>query len=357
MKRLCQLGSAAALVLATSMGCNKTANPVVPAGAAVLHLNIPSKILSRLSKTVSNQSVVPVSGQGALEYYLSTAGQAPVTGVILFNDGSQVGNVFINLPQAGLWLVATEWFEVSNPLLGTKNPSAKLVLPGLNANPEFVGADQVNVQGTTSFTLNMEDIGSTGGEGTCYNGTITDSTDCDFGLNGAWVDLYTFNNGVEAASNTSVASVADIQALYDPVTTLSTYLSSPMGATYTYLGNGDLVNFPVVPAGASFYPDTIAAKTAVVGSAAASIATNDIFVVKGPETNQMVWLQVWINNNVCTAGPGGSSLMQFWYVYNNENLNYMKFDETTNGHINCNQNTVPTATPTSTSTPTPTATP
>ena len=100
----------------------------------------------------------------------------------------------------------------------------------------------------TSFTLNMEDIGSTGGEGTCYNGTITDSTDCDFGLNGAWVDLYTFNNGVEAASNTSVASVADIQALYDPVTTLSTYLSSPMGATYTYLGNGDLVNFPVVPA-------------------------------------------------------------------------------------------------------------
>lgn len=351
VKKISQFGLVAALVLAGALGCNKNASPVVPANSAVLHLTLPSKIPNSLSKTVSSQSTIPVSGQGALEYFLSAEGQAPVTGVILFNDGSQVGNIFINLPKAGVWLVAAEWFAVSSISAGVKSPKAQLVLPGYNTSPEFAGADEVNVQGTTSFTLNMEQI-SNQTEGICYNGDMTDSTNlCDFNLGGvSWQDLYSFNTGVEFASNTTVASVADIQALYDPVTTLSTYFGSLTGASFAYLGNGDLVNFPVVPGGATFYPNTVAAKAAVVGSAAASITANDIFVVKGPEPNQMVWFQIWIDNPNCSLSPN-SSLIQFWYVYNNEGLNYMKFDETANGHLNCNQNTVPTFTPTPTATP------
>ncbi len=165
----------------------------------------------------------------------------------------------------------------------------------------------------------------------------TDPTDCDYLLNGVWVDLFTFNTGLESASPTG--GIGDIQALYDPVTTNSTYLGSDTGSTYAYLGNGDLVNFPVVPSDAVFYPNTVAAKAAVVGSAAASITVNDIFAVKVPSSNALVWLQVWIDNNAC-GGATNSSLMQFWFVYQNEGLNYMKFDQTANGAANCNQNNI-----------------
>jgi hypothetical protein len=327
-------------------GCRK-ADPVVPANAAVLNLVIPAKILKAITKAppkkVAAQDAVPDSGEGALEYYLAADGEAPVTGVILFNSGSNVGNFFINLPKAGNWLVSAEWFGLSTPEAGSKKVKSQLVVPGLNATPEFVGADMVNVQGNTSFTLNMEDINDD--ESSCYNANLTDPSSCDYvTLGGAWYDLYSFNSGTFSAS-VSTGATGDVQALYDPVTTLSTYLGSDTGATYVYLGNGDLVNFPFVPANAVFYPDTVAAKAAVVGSAAASIAVNDIFAVKIPSANAMVWLQVWIDNNAC-GGPPYSSFMQFWFVYNNEGLNYMKFDQTANGTANCNQNTPPTPTPT-----------
>ncbi|HTC20524.1 MAG TPA: hypothetical protein VK859_06745 [bacterium] len=324
-------------------GCRK-ADPVVPANAAVLNLVIPAKILKAITKAppkkVAAQDAVPDSSEGALEYYLAADGEAPVTGVILFDSGSNVGNFFINLPKAGNWLVSGEWFSLSVPEEGVKKVKSQLVVPGLNASPEFVGADMVNVQGTTSFTLNMEDIAST--ESNCYNGNITDPLSCDFGTN--WLDLYSFNSGT--ASDSQEDGTGDIQALFDPVTTNTTYLGSDTGATYDYLGNGDLVNFPVVPSNAVFYPDTVAAKTAVVGSAAASITTNDIFAVKVPSTNALVWLQIWIDNVCGSETELNSSLIQFWFVYNNEGSNYMKFDQTANGAANCNQNTPPTPTPT-----------
>lgn len=345
VKKLWSIGLLSGLVLAAAAGCNKASAPVIPAGSSVLHLNIPSRVQALLFKkapsTVTAQNAVPISGQGALEYYMVTDGAAPVTGVILFSDVSQIGSIFINLPKAGTWLVAAELFSVSNPQVGVRRPTAQLVLPGLYSNPEFVGADQVDVQGTTSFTLNMEDIG-TGTESNCYSGTLTDATNCDFLLNGVWVDLFSFNNGVEAASNTSTASASDIQGLFDSLTN-STYLGSPAGATYAYLGNGDLVNYAFVPNGTTFYPDTLQAKGAVLGAASAAMTVNDIFVIKGPETNQMVWFQPWTYGPDCTTG---SALMQFWFVYNNEGLNYMKFDQTANGLANCNQNTLPTPTPT-----------
>lgn len=348
VKKLYYFGTIAVLLVAP-LACNKAASPVIPAGSSVLHLTVPSKIQSLLFKSKTGNptasTTAPLGGEVALEYYLSAEGQAPVTGVLFFADGSQMGNIYLNLPKAGTWLVAAELFSVSNPLIGAKNPSAKLVLPGLVANPEFVGADIVDIQGTTSFTLNMEDIDS-GTESGCYNGIITDLTDCDYNLGGvSWQDLFTFDSGASAASTVVGLTTGDILASFDAATN-STYLGSPSGgASFAYLGNGDLVNFPQVPSGAAFYPDTISAKTAVAGAASAAITVNDIFVVKIPSQNAMVWLQVWINNNVCTAGPGGSSLMQFWFVYNKENLDYMKFDQTTYGLFNCNQNPTPTPLP------------
>ena len=339
------------------VGCHKPANPVIPANSAVLNLVIPSKILNALStaksmKTISKAAVPDVS-MGAFEYYLTTDGEAPVTGTIVYNSGSYVGNIFINLPKAGNWLVSGEWFDLSILNGGVKKPTSKLAVPGFISAPEFVGADMVNVQGTTSFTLNMEDIGVGGGEYTCYQSNLTDPTSCDYvTLGGAWYDLYSFNSGLFQDSTTG--GTGDMEAMYDPVTTNSTYLSAtntpyfgagppppppPLPSIFTYLGNGDLVNFPVVPSNAKFYPDTIAAKAAVVGSAAASITVNDIFAVKVPSTNALVWLQVWIDNNAC-GGPTNSTFMQFWFVYQDEGLNYMKFDQTANGAANCNQNTI-----------------
>ncbi len=190
-------------------GCKQPSNPVIPAGAAVLHLTIPSFVLnskpSAKSLKISPKDVVPDGNEGAFEYYLVADGQAPVTGVILYNSGSDVGNIYINLPKAGNWLVSGEWFYVYNPNAGSKNPGgvavksgSKLVISGLADYPEFVGADVVNVQGTTSFTLNMEDIGYQ--EYNCYQANLTDATDCDYNLGGAppllgsWPDFYSFDS-------------------------------------------------------------------------------------------------------------------------------------------------------------------
>jgi hypothetical protein len=346
--------AAGAFILTGLMaGCDKAAHPVIPANSAVLNLVIPAKILdshpaAKLGKASSKASV-PDSNGGAFEYYLATDGEAPVTGVVPFNSGSQVGSIFINLPKAGKWLVSGEWFYTYNPNAGSFKPVSKLALPGLNAIPEFAGAAMVNVQGTTPFTLNMEDIGYQ--EYNCYKANLTDATNCDFNLGGAsWQDLYSFDSG--AMSDSVSAGTGDLQALYD-VTTLSTYMAAPpyLGAgppppacTFTYLGNGDLVNFPLVPVGAVYYPDTLQAKTAAVGSAAATIAGGDIFVVTIPSTNAVAWMQFNAPSYDCALAPS-SSLVSFIFIYNNEGLNYMKFDETTSGRVNCNLNPTPTPTP------------
>lgn len=261
-KTLFPLLAGALLLTGWMAGCKKPVNPVVPANSAVLNLVIPQQILNskpsaKVLKAIAKESV-PDSSEGAFEYYLVAAGEAPVTGVILFNSGSDVGNFYINLPKAGNWIVSGEWFYVYNPedtveKNASKTASPKLVIPGLAAEPEFVGAGEVNVQGTTSFTLNMEDIGYQ--EYECYYGNLTDSTDCDYNLGGgttlyagSWEDLFSFNSGAVTAS--IFGGTGDMQALFD-ATTQSTYLSGPPSSPtagppptppsiFTYLGNGDL---------------------------------------------------------------------------------------------------------------------
>lgn len=263
-----------------------------------------------------------------------------------------MSNIFINLPKPGNWVVAAEWFDVYTYTDTTKPMPSKLDLgPSLTVQPLFAGADRVNVQGVTPFTLAMGEFFNTG-EGVCYNGNLTDNTNCDSYPTYDWVDLYSFDT--DALSSSVTSSTGDIQAQWDS-TSNSTVLGSLSNANiYAYVGNGDLVNYPMIPSNATFYATTALAKAAVVGAASAAIVQNDIFAVKVPSTNGMAWVQIWLTNQMnssqgnCVATTA-SSLMQFWFIYNKEGVNYMKFDETTYGHTNCNQNTYiapPAPTPT-----------
>ncbi len=328
-------------------GCGKSDNPVVPANSAVLQLSLPPGILNAAaSKTVKKgaKDSIPSSGMGILEYNLVTAGEAPVTGQILYNDGSTVGDVILPLPKAGKWVVSAEWFAVAPFSAGARKGVAYINPgPGMVATAEFAGADMVDVQGTTSFTLNMEDIGYQ--EFSCYeDNDITDPLDADYNLGGvSWYDFYTFDSGVESASVSG--STGDVEASYD-TTTASTYFTAPSPPAafyipppnnYAYLGNGDFVNFPVISDKASFFASTLQAKAAVLGSAGSTVVGGDIFAVKVPSTGGMAWVQFGAPN-VGFPLTNGSSFNTFQYIYNKTGLPYMKFDETTNGRANCNLN-------------------
>ncbi len=324
-------------------GCNKNNSPVIPAGSAVLKLTIPAKILNSVPSSKSLRMAkgltVPDSSQGRLKYFMVNSGEAPVTGSIDFASGSQVGEVAINLPKAGKWIVSAEWFYTYNPNAGSANPSRAFPKVALVEVPEFVGADMVDVQGTTPFTLNLEDIGYS--EYACYSNYLTDPNDCDYGLNGNFYDYYSFDSGVAFPATLALAT-PDIQAVFDAATT-STYFTSPVPGNspvpiYAYLGTGDLVNFPVLPDNTVFYSTTLQAKAAVLGQASAALTPLDVFVVKVPSTNGLAWLQIDTQSFTCAAAPS-SALLYFWFVYNNQGLNYMKFQETTDGHLYCNLNT------------------
>jgi len=331
-------------------GCGQSGAPVIPASSAsVLTLSIPAKVLNSKphsltassTKKTNASNALPDTSMGRLKYYITTADQSPVTGLLDFGSGSEVGTITIPLPKDGKYLVSAEWFYIYNPSLGGAKPlsSVNAAVPTSTfvEVPEFVGADAVTVQGTTSLVLDMEDIGYS--EYSCYSNYLTDPSNCDYTPVLAYYDLYSFDSGVLSSSLTGGAG--DIQASFD-ATTSSTYFSSPVpGASpvpiYTYLGNGDLVNFPSLPAGAVFYPDTLQAKTAVLGSASSVLALNDVFVVKVPSTNGIAWVQISGQSFDCAAPPS-SALIRFWFIYNSQGLNYMKFQQTTNGNINCNQN-------------------
>ncbi len=328
-------------------GCDKSGAPVVPSSEAVLNLTIPKFVLNSkpsaaVLKKLGAKNTLPDTSQGMILYHLTAEGQAPVTGEVDFNSGSEVGTITIPLPKAGVWLVAAEWFYLYNPSAGVVVPK---IPAGLSAIPEFAGADKVLVQGTTNFTVDMEDIGFNYPEYNCYSGNMTDSTNPDFTLSGVWLDLFSFDSG-QIANSLAVTilpvPIGDIQASYD-AKTLSTYFTGPVTglgpnppvSIYAYLGNGDFVNFPSFPADTVFYADTIQAKSAVTGMPGSILAGNDIFAVKVPSTNGMAWIQFNAPN---VQNGTGTALESFRFIYNSPGLNYMKFQETTYGHANCNQN-------------------
>jgi|GEM_PF-2732654 len=344
------------VLLGILAGCNKSDSPVIPASSqSVLKLSLPSFLLNatanpRIGRGLVAKNTVPNSSMGRLKYCLILDGLAPIKGSIDFASGSDLGNVTIPLPKAGNWLVAAEWFQVYNPNAGIVVPSAVSKAPvSYQEYPEFAGADRVVVSGTTTFALNMEDFDYNGYF--CYYQSLA-----DYGYE-LCTDNFNYYNGYSFDSDffTSDGS-GDIQAAYDSVSG-SEYLTAGNNSVpsiagkvvlgsavrFAYLGNGDLVNFPTVSESAVFYSTTQEARAAVAGAGNGGMAAGDIYVVKGVTTpggnNGMVWLQVDPNSPYyCTGGSSSGGGLSFWFIYNNENLNYMKFDETTYGHNNCNQN-------------------
>lgn len=341
-------------------GCNKSDSPVIPAASqAALRLSLPKFLLTapspKAGKAARGKNTLPDYSSGRLKYCLVTEGAAPIRGTVDFNSGSDLGNVVIPLPKGGNWLVAAEWFQVYTSCSCSVAPSvATKATSGPQEYPEFAGADRVMVQGTTNFTLNMEDFDYNGYY--CYYPGSYFSGLADYGYevctdNFSFPNGYSFDNGIFTSDGTG-----DIQAAYDSVSG-SEYLTAgnplvpsiagkvALGSSvkFAYLGNGDLVNFPTVSDSAVFYSSTQEARAAVAGAGNGGMAAGDIYVVKGVTTpsgnNGMVWLQVDPNSPFyCTGGSSSGGGLNFWFIYNSENLNYMKFDETTYGHNNCNQN-------------------
>ena len=328
-------------------GCNSTSSPVIPSSEAVLKLSIPkfvlnSKPASRTTHGVRPKNTLPDSNLGRLGYCLVADGQPPIKGSVNFNSGTEVGAVTIPLPKAGKWIVSAEWFQIPSAI-----PSliSKATVP-ITEYPEFAGADVVIVQGTTSFTLNMEDFDYNGFycyyPGSYYPG-MTDSG-YDFCIDGnGYLDYFSFDS-----NSISSGGTGDIHIAYDSVSGSEYFTDGAASGTpvqFAYLGNGDLVNFATIPDNATYYATTLQAKAAVVGSAPSTMAAGDVYVVKGVVTpngnNGKVWFQVDpYSPFYCTGGSSSGGGASFWFIYNGEGVNYMKFDETTYGHNNCNQNVV-----------------
>jgi hypothetical protein len=281
-------------------------------------------------KGVQAKNTLPDASQGTLEYCLTAPGETPIKGSIDYASGSDVGTVTIPLPKAGVWIVAAEWLYTGDGII-----------------PEFAGADAVTVQGETNFSLNMEDFNNVGYS--CYYAMLADQG-YNFCGGSSYYDTYAFDSAAYSAS--ANAGLGDILAAYNsPVT--SEYLTAPLSSNppvkFAYLGTGDLVNFATVPEDAVYYDTTLEAKAAVVGSAPSTMASYDVYVVKGVVTPGgsvgKAWLQVeTYSPSYCVGGSSGAGgYVGFWFIYNKEGYNYMKFDETTYGHANCNENVSPPA--------------
>ena len=317
-------------------GCDK-ASPVIPAGKApVLKLIIPPMLLKSKPKSLTASTTVPGTSMGRLKYYITSVGQAPVTGSIDFTSGSDLASVTIPLSKNGKWLVSAEWFYIYDASAGAYNPGSNIHASIVYTEmPEFAGADMAVVEGFTPFSLDMEDIGYD--KYSCYSANLTDVTDIDYGLNGGWMDLFNFDSGLSYESITGGAG--DIQAAFDLITQ-STYFTGPFPvgnspvSIYQYLGNGDLVDFPSFPPGSPFYADTVQAKSAATGQAGATIIGNDIFVVKVPSTNGVAWVQFQAPT-IGSPATNNSALESFRFIYNSQGINYMKFQQTTDGLANC----------------------
>ena len=101
-------------------------------------------------------------------------------------------------------------------------------------------------------------------------------------------------------------------------------------AAFIYLGTGNWVDYVDIPAGATLYNDSLAAKQAVMGPTAV-MAPNDVYAIKLSSTNT-AWIQV--QTVVNSVAPS----VQFLYRLNRHGFPYLKFDVTAYGNAStvCN---------------------
>lgn len=267
----------------------------------VLHFPIPKRTATPTSTSGVTASTAYLN-YGSL-YYRIASGTDVIKGVVDFNfSGANFGNISVPLPHNGTWLVSAEWVDYYN-------------------GPSFVGADLVNVAGSTNFNLQLGNIYYYG----CAYQDLGDANSC---TNGYYGDLFTFDSGTIGFTGQG-GTGGDIQVLYD-VTTPTEYLAAASGskAKFAYLGTGDFVDFTDIPSGAKYFADTQKAKAAA-GLASSAMASNDVYVVELSSTSH-VWIQV---NYVNYCGSGGYLAIRF--RVNTQGYPYMKFQQTTFGLANC----------------------
>lgn len=313
-------------ILLVVNGCNQSPAPAYPKDMSSLMLNFPVPSAEDAKAAVARanaQGGVQARGVQARDVYLVygtlkyriSSGTEVVSGAISVDYGTPVGTVAIPLPHNGTWLVSAEWFDYGY-------------------YPRFVGADQVEVAGTTQATLAMGDVTLS----SCSYASIGD-------LGGAcyYQDLFTFDTAFFGISTNG--DTGDIKAAYDAVSG-SEYFTTPGGTSlsFAYLGTGDWVNYTSIPNGLTYYPDTVQAKAAVVGTnflipsvkgrAMGPYSTGlnyyDVYLVQLSPTYH-VWLQV-------LGGPygcGSGAYTYFGFRVNKHGDSYMKYDSTTYGAANC----------------------
>jgi hypothetical protein len=291
-------------------GCTKGSSPVSPrTGNVSLSLPVAAikaqikaqNIVSSASATVEvKYNIVPQAGGSAVQGSLNVD--------LTSNDNPTLSAA---LPGIGKYLVAVEVFN----LAGTSpvNPSVSKVkqIAGTNAAPMnsgnttgypvLLGAEMIDVQGTTSATLKLGRLDTS-----CYNAYV-------YNFDGYYG--YNFDKNTGSIDNTSDIGMDANGNLINQATG---------GAFITYLGNKDLVEVPQIASDAKFYATSLDAK-------GGAVSVGDVFGIRVPtKPNALVWLQV-------TSVPEGTKgYIQFCFRYNDDGYNYYRFDMTSYGQINCN---------------------
>lgn len=273
------------------LGCNNSA-PVLPRDGAGLVLSAPHP---------KDGGVTPSFTLYGFFKYRITSGVEVVSGSIDLSAFQTFGDtVSIPLPHNGKWLISAEW------ILNT----------GTTNFPAYIGADEVDVQGATAFSLEMGKL-----DPACYKVSLADNSSVTIlSTDGFNFDTY--------QSGPATTFAADIQCFLDPAPSL--YFAAPSTPTsiFAYLGTGDWVNYTAVPSGTTFHLDTLAAKRAALGPLAV-MEDFDVYAVK-LSASRTVWLQVGLVNNISPL-----TQVDLYFRENHHGFPYMKFDVTNYGDTNC----------------------
>ena len=280
-----------ALLLAAMAGCGKA--PVRPLEGNSLQLSV-----ARPNLTYSPQFTLALT----LKYHV-VSGSDVITGLVDLTQMQSInGPVHIPLPHGGRWLVSAEWIN-----LGT--------------TPLYIGADEVDVHGATPLVLAMGNLNIA-----CYKISLA-----DLGSTAGFFDLFTFDTHLSAPSTLS-AGTEDVQCFFNNSTNPSLYLRPALVSavpTFAYLGNGDWVDYTLIPLDTVFHSDTLVAKKAVAGLTAVMEA-GDVYVQKLSPTTT-AWIQV---SQVVNTPPATS--VDLYFRLNRHGYPYLKFDVTSYGDANCN---------------------
>ncbi len=286
-------------------GCSKSSAPVSPrAGGPAVSLNV-----------ASIQQAVKAAAEFTEPFVTTVKYRLEGPGGVVKRGSFEIGTeefymtpppVLIALPVSGKYLVSVECFARDN-----------ITATGyyyLNDGATLLGAQEVNVDGLTPVRMRMGRLDSA-----CYSGY----TEVEYYL------TFDTNNRDTVSGDLFFPETSSYE---------NTLVSTATEESVVYLGNGDLVDFPRISKETTFYWDTFTAK------GEKPIAIGDIFGIKIPDRNALVWLQI---TEVGTGGGGAlivaskrakdyGDYIGFRFRYNDDGKDHYAFDMTSSGQMNCN---------------------